>query len=139
VPAGAGAQGAAGASQGGGSAGGAGGAAAGAGGGAAAGAKVFATSCAGCHGAQGAGTPGTFPPLAGNPDVSGPSDKIIHTVLYGLNSAITVAGKPYNGVMPPWKSQLSNADVANVVTYIRSAWGNTGSAVSEADVAKVAK
>ena len=109
------------------------------GGGADAGAKIFAANCTGCHGAQGAGTPGAFPPLAGNPDVSGPPEKIIHTLLYGLNGALTVNGKPYNGVMPPWKGQLSNADIANVVTYIRSAWGNKGSAVTEADVAKVQK
>jgi mono/diheme cytochrome c family protein len=41
--------------------------------------------------------------------------------------------------MPPWKGQLSNADIANVITYIRTSWGNKGSAVTEADVAKVTK
>ena len=60
----------------------------------------------------------------------------IHILLYGLNGAITVGGKPYNGVMPPWKGQLSNADIANVITYIRSSWGNKASAVTEAQVAK---
>jgi ubiquinol-cytochrome c reductase cytochrome b subunit len=140
APGAAGAQGAAGGTQESGPKGAAGGTAvAAAGGGADAGAKIFAANCTGCHGAQGAGTPGAFPPLAGNPDVSGPPEKIIHTLLYGLNGALTVNGKPYNGVMPPWKGQLSNADIANVVTYIRSAWGNKGSAVTEADVAKVQK
>jgi ubiquinol-cytochrome c reductase cytochrome b subunit len=106
---------------------------------AAAGGKVFSQNCASCHGAQGQGTPGAFPPLAGNPDVSGPPTKIIHTLLYGLNGPITVLGKPYNGQMPAWKGQLSNADIAAVVTYIRSSWGNKGSAVTEGDVAKVTK
>ena len=108
-------------------------------GGADAGAKIYSTNCSGCHGAQGTGTPGAFPPLAGNDVVTGPPDKVIHILLYGLNGAITVGGKPYNGVMPPWKGQLSNADIANVITYIRSSWGNKASAVTEADVAKVTK
>lgn len=104
-----------------------------------AGAKVFAANCASCHGAQGAGTPGAFPPLAGNPDVSGDATKIVHTVLYGLSGPLTVNGTKYNGTMPPWKGTLSNADIANVVTFIRGSWGNHGTPVSETDVAKVAK
>ncbi len=133
----AGSQGAAGSSQAATSTGsGGGGAAAG---GSAAGAKIYATNCSGCHGAQGAGTPGAFPPLAGNPDLNGPAEKIVHTLLYGLNGPLTVEGKTYNGQMPAWKGQLSNGDIAAVATYIRSAWGNKGSAVTEADVAKVQK
>ncbi|MFY9779030.1 MAG: cytochrome b N-terminal domain-containing protein [Candidatus Baltobacteraceae bacterium] len=104
-----------------------------------AGAKVYAQSCAGCHQATGLGTPGVFPPLAGNTFVTGDSKQVVHAVLYGLTGAIKVDGKPFNGVMPPWKGQLSNADVANVVSYIRSAWGNKAGEVSTDDVAKVAK
>jgi ubiquinol-cytochrome c reductase cytochrome b subunit len=104
-----------------------------------AGAKTYAQSCQGCHQPTGAGMPGTFPPLAANTYVTGDPKAVIHTVLYGLNGAIQVGGKPYSGVMPPWKAQLSNADVANVVTYIRTAWGNKASEVTETDVAKVTK
>jgi ubiquinol-cytochrome c reductase cytochrome b subunit len=103
------------------------------------GAKVYANNCAGCHGASGQGTPGTFPPLAGNPDVTGDATKVVHAVLYGLDTAITVGGKPYKGTMPPWKSALSNGDVANVVTYIRGSWGNKATPVDPAEVAKVTK
>jgi ubiquinol-cytochrome c reductase cytochrome b subunit len=103
------------------------------------GAAIYATNCLGCHGASGAGTPGTFPPLAANPDVSGDATAVVHTVLYGRSDKIMVLGKPYTGMMPPWKGQLSNADVAAVVTYIRTSWGNKGSAVTEAEVAKVTK
>jgi ubiquinol-cytochrome c reductase cytochrome b subunit len=104
-----------------------------------AGAKVYAASCQGCHQPNGTGTAGTFPPLAANTYVTGDPKAVIHTVLYGLNGAIKVAGKPYNGAMPPWKSQLSNADIANVVSYIRNSWGNKAGEVTEADVAKVTK
>ncbi len=103
------------------------------------GAKIFGADCAGCHGAGGQGTPSVFPNLAGNPDVTGDPAQVVHTVLYGLNRAITVNGKPYKGTMPPWKGTLSNADVADVVTYIRAAWGNKATPVSPADVAEVAK
>jgi ubiquinol-cytochrome c reductase cytochrome b subunit len=101
-----------------------------------AGAKVFSTNCASCHGAQGTGVPGTFPPLAGNPVVTGDANKVIGIVLDGLHGSISVSGQTYNGMMPPWKGTLSNKDVADVVTYIRGSLGsNKASAVTEAQVA----
>ncbi len=103
------------------------------------GAKIYATNCASCHGAEGKGTPGVFPNLAHNPDVTGDAKGTIHTVLYGLHGKMTVDGKEYNGQMPAWKPQLSNKDVADVVTFIRGSWGNSASPVTEADVAKVSK
>jgi ubiquinol-cytochrome c reductase cytochrome b subunit len=103
-------------------------------GGSAAGASVYTANCSGCHGAAGAGTPGAFPPLANNPVVNGPAAKVIAIVNNGLNGAITVGGATYNGVMPPWKGNLTPAQIADVITYIRSSWGNTGGAVTTADV-----
>ncbi len=101
-----------------------------------AGAKVFSTNCASCHGAQGTGVPGTFPPLAGNPVVTGDANKVIGIVLDGLHGSISVSGQTYNGMMPAWKGTLSNKDVADVVTYIRGSLGsNKASAVTEAQVA----
>jgi mono/diheme cytochrome c family protein len=101
----------------------------------AAGAKVFSTNCSSCHGANGQGSPGAFPPLANNPVVTGDPHKVIGIVLNGLHGSITVAGQTYNGQMPPWKSALSNGDVASVITYIRGSLGsNHASAVTEAQV-----
>jgi ubiquinol-cytochrome c reductase cytochrome b subunit len=101
----------------------------------AAGAKVFSTNCSSCHGANGQGSPGAFPPLANNPVVTGDPHKVIGIVLNGLHGSITVAGQTYNGQMPPWKSALSNGDVASVITYIRGSLGNNhASAVTEAQV-----
>jgi mono/diheme cytochrome c family protein len=100
------------------------------------GAKVFANNCSSCHGATGQGVPGTFPPLAGNPIVTGDPNKVIGIVLGGLNAPITVNGQSYHGMMPPWKGTLSNKDIADVITYIRSSLGtNKASAVTEAQVA----
>ena len=104
-------------------------------GGAVNGAKVFAANCSSCHGAQGQGLPGTFPPLANNPVVTGDPHKVIGIVLGGLHGQITVNGENYNGQMPSWKSQLSTQDIADVITYIRSSLGsNKASAVTTAQV-----
>ena len=103
------------------------------------GAAVFAANCASCHGAAGAGVPGAFPPLAGNDVVTGDPAKVAHILLYGLNGSISVKGATYNGQMPAWKGTLTNADIASVITFIRSSWGNKAGAVTEADVAKVTK
>jgi len=99
-----------------------------------AGKKIYDANCSACHGAKGAGLPGEFPPLAGNPMVAGSPDKVIAAVKNGLSGAITVGGKSYSGAMPAWKGKLSNTDIADVITYIRSAWGNTADAVTEAQV-----
>jgi ubiquinol-cytochrome c reductase cytochrome b subunit len=101
-----------------------------------AGASVFSQNCSSCHGAAGQGVPGSFPPLAGNPVVTGDANKVIGIVTSGLHGAITVNGQTYNGQMPPWKGTLTNKQIADVISYIRQSWGNTGSAVTEAQVAK---
>jgi ubiquinol-cytochrome c reductase cytochrome b subunit len=119
--------------------GGASGGTASASGDAAAGAKVFANNCSGCHGAAGAGTAGVFPPLAGNPFVTGDKVAVVKVLVNGLNGSINVKGATYNGNMPAWKGTLTNAQIAQVATYIRSAWGNSAPPVTEADVAAVAK
>jgi ubiquinol-cytochrome c reductase cytochrome b subunit len=99
------------------------------------GAKVYSTNCASCHGAAGQGMPGAFPPLAKNDVVTGDPNKVVGILLGGLHGAITVNGQTYNGQMPAWKGTLSNADVADVATYIRASWGNSASAVTEKQVA----
>ncbi len=95
-----------------------------AGGASAAGQKVFTTNCSSCHQANGKGQPGVFPPLAGNSVVTGPPGKVISIVKNGLSGKVTVGSTTYNGQMPAWKGTLSDSDIASVITYIRSAWGN---------------
>ncbi len=101
------------------------------------GGKLYRTNCSSCHQANGQGVPDTFPPLAANPVVAGDPTTVIRIVRYGLNGKIAVKGHSYNGMMPAWGQQLSNADIAALVTYIRSSWGNNASAVTEAQVAAV--
>jgi mono/diheme cytochrome c family protein len=104
-----------------------------------AGAKVFAANCTGCHGATGAGQPGIFPSLVANPYVSGDAKRVIHTVKFGLTGKIVAKGVKYDGVMPAWRGTLSDAQLANVISYIRTTWGNKGSLVTTAQVRAVTK
>ncbi len=99
------------------------------------GASVYTANCVSCHGAQGQGVPSTFPPLASNPFVTGDPKPVIGVLLNGLHGKIDVKGQSYDGQMPPWKDTLTKAQIADVITYIRNAWGNKASTVTEAQVA----
>lgn len=106
-------------------------------GGASPGATTYTANCASCHQPGGKGLAGSFPPLAGNPVVTGDPAKVIHIVKYGLTGKIMVGPDAYNGMMPPWGTQLSDAQIAGVISYIRTSWGNTASPVTAAAVSAV--
>lgn len=89
------------------------------------GAAIYASKCTSCHKADGKGG-GPFPALAGNVKVTAKDPTAIITTM--------VHGK---GLMPSYTGKLSNAEIAAVLTYVRSTWGNKAPAVSEADVAAV--
>lgn len=99
--------------------------------------QVFAQNCAGCHGAEGRGQPGYFPPLAGNPDLAKDRLLTVLVVLHGLSGSIDVAGKTYQGSMPPF-DHLSDTEVAAVVNYVQSAWGNVAPGQAKIDAATIA-
>lgn len=103
------------------------------------GAAVFASHCAACHQATGLGLPGVFPPLAGSDWVAGKESTLIAIVLHGINGPLTVEGKPFNGAMPTFQGQLQDAEVAAVLTHVRSQWGNTGAPITADAVAAVRK
>jgi mono/diheme cytochrome c family protein len=95
--------------------------------------------CVVCHQANGAGVPNAFPPLAGSEYVNGPAHRMVAIILHGLQGPITVAGGTYNGMMMPYGTGVAMTDdqVATVVTYVRSSFGNSGAAVTAADVVQV--
>jgi cytochrome c oxidase cbb3-type subunit II len=96
---------------------------------------LFTTTCAACHQATGEGLPGAFPPLKGNPAVNDADPtQHIHVVLHGLQGA-NVGGIVYASPMPPFSTTLSDADVANIINYERSSWGNHGASVTAVQVA----
>ncbi len=100
------------------------------------GAAVFAGNCAACHQAGGQGLPGVFPPLLGSEWVVAANAQIpIQILLHGISGPLTVAGAQYAGVMPAF-GQLSDAELAAVISHLRSSWGNAAAPVSAADIAK---
>jgi mono/diheme cytochrome c family protein len=96
---------------------------------------VFQRTCATCHQQNGQGIRGAFPPLAASPFVTGDTGRLVRLVLHGLTGQLVVGGARYNSVMPPWKT-LSDAELAAVLTYVRSNFGNTAGPVTPQDVAQ---
>ncbi|MEA3161741.1 MAG: hypothetical protein QOD95_3289 [Gammaproteobacteria bacterium] len=93
------------------------------------GAEIFAARCAACHQAGGTGIPGAFPPLAGSNWVTGPDVTAVRILLHGVQGRLSVNGVAYNGAMPEFGSQLSDAEIAAVLSYVRSQWGNKAAPV----------
>jgi cytochrome c oxidase subunit II len=79
--------------------------------------KVYAANCVACHQANGQGVPSAFAPLVGSPVVLGHKAEQIAVLLNGKHS-----GK-YPSAMPAWK-QLSDSEIASVITYTRNNWTN---------------
>ena len=86
--------------------------------------KVYIATCVACHQANGRGTPPAFPPLAGSKVVNGPKEGHMDIVLNGK------AGT----AMQPFGKQLSDTDIAAVISYERSSWGNKAGIVQPAEV-----
>ena len=99
--------------------------------------RVYGSVCITCHQADGAGLPPAFPPLAGSAVVIGDAEVSIKIVLSGLTGEMTRGGTTFNGMMTPWASALSDAEIAAVLTYVRSNFGNSADAVTEEQVAGV--
>jgi nitrite reductase (NO-forming)/hydroxylamine reductase len=101
-----------------------------------AGEATYAVACIACHQNDGKGLPGAFPPLAGSDYLKGDPNRIIKVVLNGLQGKVTVNGKQFDSVMPPM-TQLSNLEIANVLSYVYASWGNSGRTITTAQVAAV--
>jgi mono/diheme cytochrome c family protein len=108
----------------------------------AAGKKLYGT-CATCHQANGQGLAGTYPPLAKSEWVTGSEDRLIRILLNGVNGELTVAGNKYNGLMPAFGKvpgggyNWSDDRIAQVLTYIRSEWGNAAPPITTAKVTQI--
>ena len=99
--------------------------------------QIYATRCAACHQADGSGVPDMFPPLAGSAWVVGDPARPIRIVLQGLEGDVEVKGETYNGTMPPWGAALNDGEVAALLTYVRSHFGNKSGPVTAAQVTAV--
>lgn len=101
------------------------------------GAKLYAQQCVACHQASGEGLAGAFPPLTGSEWVTGQPELPIKVLLAGLGGEIQVKGATYNGAMPAFGPVFDDAEIAAVVTHIRTNWGNEASEVTAEQVAEI--
>jgi mono/diheme cytochrome c family protein len=98
--------------------------------------RLYEQHCANCHGARGEGIKGAYPPLAGNRSVTLPVTANLVQVVLGGGYPPATAGNPRPYGMPPFVMVLKDAEVAAVLTYLRSSWGHNAPPVSEFDVAR---
>ncbi|TGM66518.1 nitrite reductase, copper-containing [Leptospira meyeri] len=94
--------------------------------------RVYKSVCAACHMKEGQGVVGVFPPLAKSDYLNADKTRAIQILKKGLSGPITVNGQKYNNVMP--HLELSNEEIASVLSYVYNQWGNKGIMVSEAEV-----
>lgn len=85
--------------------------------------QIFNAQCAACHQATGLGLPGVFPPLDGSHFVNNKPIVIANILLHGITGEIKVGDTTYKGTMPSF-AHLSDAEIAAVASYVRSAWSN---------------
>lgn len=99
--------------------------------------RVFTANCIACHQTTGLGVPGVYPPLAGSDWAQGPEERVIRIVLHGLSGPVKVGDKDFNNVMTPFGSILKDEQIAQVLSYVRSEWGNNAPAVTTEAVTKI--
>jgi mono/diheme cytochrome c family protein len=97
---------------------------------------IYATLCAACHQPHGFGLDGLAPPLVDSEWVLGKTDVLARIVMHGLAGPVKVSGRTYNLAMPPLP-QLTDEDIAGVLTYIRREWEHNGSAIETKAVAAI--
>lgn len=89
------------------------------------GADLFVQTCSACHGAEGKGLAGAFPPLAGSPVVNDPDPTLMLSIILGGYDA-----RAEYGVMPAQAEQLSDVEIAAIANYLRSTFGNDAPATT---------
>lgn len=98
---------------------------------------IYLTRCTACHQMDGSGIPRNCPPFHGSPRLAGPSNELIRLMLLGKHGPLERDGKIYNGIMPSWRADLSDAQVAEVLNHVLTTWTPQPRKVAAEDVAKV--
>jgi mono/diheme cytochrome c family protein len=104
----------------------------------ASGRQYYLTTCAGCHGTDGAGLNRFAPPLAGSDWVTGDEKRLALIILHGMEGPVEVSGKIYNtpDILPvmPAHTTMDDAAITAILTYIRNEWGNDAGPVGKRTV-----
>ncbi len=102
--------------------------------------RLFTANCVVCHQTTGMGVAGQFPPLVGSEWVLGSDwhgdNHLVKILLAGLQGAVQVKGDTYNNAMPTW-AQLKDEQIAAILTFVRSEWGNNAPPITTEFVASI--
>jgi mono/diheme cytochrome c family protein len=98
---------------------------------------IYSAVCSACHQAGGAGLEGKYPPLAGSEWVAMHPGVAVRILLHGLQGPIQAKGLTFVNEMPAQGPQLSDAEIAAVLTYVRSSFGNQAGPVQREFVEKI--
>jgi mono/diheme cytochrome c family protein len=98
---------------------------------------IYLMRCTACHQVDGGGIPGNCPPFQGSPRLSGSSEELIRLLLLGQRGPLQRDGRIYKGIMPSWRSDLTDEQAAEVLNYILTTWSALDRKVSAEEVAKV--
>jgi glucose/arabinose dehydrogenase/cytochrome c553 len=99
------------------------------------GAQLYQQICAACHMPDGNGVSGMQPPLVGSAVVAGDPATLIRTILNGPAQALPADRPKYSNQMPPFAATLNDGDTAEILTFVRAAFGKGASPVTPAQVA----
>jgi nitrite reductase (NO-forming) len=97
--------------------------------------EVYDRICTTCHQPDARGMTGIFPPLAQSDFLMEDPERAVRVVMEGLQGPVTVNGQTFNGAMPNFS--LSDEEIAAVLSYVRSNFGNAGTPVTVADVQRI--
>jgi mono/diheme cytochrome c family protein len=98
---------------------------------------IYDRTCLPCHQADAGGVPGMNPPLRKSNYVQGAPAKLIVILLQGLNDGVEIDGDTYSNPMPSFSNVLKDEEIADVLSYVRSHFGNRAGPITKSQVSKI--
>ena len=99
--------------------------------------QIFLARCVACHQADGSGLPAICPPLPNSRRLTGPPGDVIRILLLGMKGKVVRNDGAYNGIMPSWKFDLSDGQIADVVNDLSARWNPGAPTVAEETVRRI--
>ncbi len=99
--------------------------------------EIYLAKCTACHQPDGNGIPNICPPLSTSPRLDGSSDQLVRIILLGMKGGIVREGKTYSGIMPAWRFDLGDAQIAAVVNEVHVRWKPGSPEVTEEQVRRI--
>jgi mono/diheme cytochrome c family protein len=98
---------------------------------------IYEQTCLPCHQADAGGVPGMNPPLRKSSYVQGAPGRLIGIILHGLNDGVEIDGETYSNPMPPFSNVLKDEEIADVLSYLRSHFGNKAGPITQSQVSRI--